>query len=157
MKKLMNVQNIKAVVMVSLAVTMLSSCAGMDTAGKKGQFGALGGAAGGALVGQAIGKNTESTLIGAAVGGMLGYMVGNEMDKYDLAQVNTTFETGVSNQPVKWVNPDTHTSYKMTPKPVYKAAGQSCRDAEVLAIIDGKEELVKMTACRDQHGQWQAK
>lgn len=120
----------------------------------KGQTGALGGAAGGALLGQAIGRNTEGTLIGAAVGGMLGYIIGNEMDKYDRAQLNQAYETSPSNRTTTWVNPDTGNNYSVTPQPAYQdQSGRNCRKAEILSTIDGKPEKTIATACRE-NGQW---
>lgn len=139
---------------VSLATVMLSGCAGFDAAGRKGMIGGGAGAGAGALLGQAIGHNTESTLIGVAVGGMLGYIVGNEMDKYDQQQMNSAFETGPSNQPVAWRNPDSGARYSMTPQPVYQNGGQYCRNAQIEAVIDGRTERLNSTACRDQRGSW---
>jgi surface antigen len=134
-----------------LFLLALSSCA------TKGQTGALGGAAGGALIGQAIGHSTEATLIGAVVGGALGYMVGNEMDKYDRAQLNRAYERGPSNQRSTWVNPDNGNRYAVTPQPSYQnpTTNRVCRKAEIDAVIDGKRERTYTTACRDQYGSWE--
>jgi surface antigen len=141
---------LKKYLLLSLLVTPLltTSCA------TRGQTGALGGAAGGALLGQAIGHNTGGTLIGAAVGGLLGYIVGNEMDKYDRDQLNQTYETAPSHQTTTWVNPDNGNHYRVTPQPAYQGPrGQNCREAEILATIDGKAEKTVATACRE-NGQW---
>lgn len=130
----------------------LSSCGQMN----KGQTGAGIGAASGALIGQAIGHNTEATLIGVAIGGMLGYIVGNEMDKYDKEQLNHVYERGVSGQSSSWRNPDNNNTYQVTPQPAYKNAQQrDCRQAEILATIDGKTEKTYSTACRNHDGQWE--
>lgn len=128
-----------------------SSCA------TKGQSGAAIGAAGGAIAGQAIGHNTGATLIGAAVGGALGYMVGNEMDKYDREQLNHTYERGVSGQANSWRNPDTGNSYEVRPQPAYNDSQtrRTCRQAEIIAVIDGKTERTYSTACRDDSGRWE--
>jgi surface antigen len=106
------------------------------------------------MVGQAIGGNTEGTLIGAAVGGMLGYVIGNEMDKYDREQLNRAYENTPSNQTTTWVNPDTGHNYRVTPEPAYQdRSGRNCREAEILATIDGKAEKTITTACRE-NGRW---
>ncbi len=136
----------------------------------KAQTGAMGGAAGGALIGQMIGHSTEATLIGAAIGTMLGYIVGNEMDKYDRAMVNKTFEEGESWKTKEWKNPDTGNEYRMTPRPAYqdkpirprvkkrrnqyRQPTRVCRQAEIEAWIDGKYQKTYTTACRDANGQW---
>ena len=132
---------------------LLSSCAnGPNKAG----MGAAGGAAGGALLGQAIGHNTEATLIGAVAGGLLGYIIGNEMDKYDREQLNHVYERGVSGQANSWRNPDNGNTYQVTPQPAYSNSSNGpCRKAEIQSIIDGKQETVYTTACRDNNGHWQ--
>ncbi len=133
---------------------LLSSCAnGPNKAG----MGAAGGAAGGAIIGQAIGHNTEATLIGAIAGGLLGYIIGNEMDKYDREQLNHVYERGVSGQANAWKNPDNGNSYRVTPQPAYTdtSTHRPCRKAEIQSIINGKQETVYTTACRDQYGHWQ--
>jgi len=121
---------------------------------QKATTGAVGGAAGGALLGQAIGHNTKSTLIGAAVGTMLGYMIGNEMDKYDHDQLNRAYEATPSHQTSTWSNPDNGNRYAVTPQPSYQdQTGRDCRDAEILATINGKAEKTVTRACRE-NGQW---
>ena len=77
--------------MAAMAIIFLLITSGCATTTSKGTSGAAIGAATGAIAGQAIGRNTTGTLIGAAVGGMLGYIVGNEMDKYDQAQLNQVY------------------------------------------------------------------
>ena len=136
-------------------IIVLTACTNSSL--NKGQQGALGGSAGGALVGQAIGGDTEATLIGAAVGGLLGYIVGNEMDKYDRRQLNQAYENVPSGQTTSWQNPDSGNSYTVTPKPAYTPADnpqQPCRQAEIVARIDGETERTFTTACRNANGQW---
>jgi len=141
-----------------VALFALTSCTGMGVQqGKKGQAGGVGGAAAGAIIGQAIGHNTEATLLGAAIGGLLGYIVGNEMDKYDLQELNRVYERGVSNRPSAWINPDTHNQYTVMPQPAYTdpVSHRVCRKAEIDAVIDGKRKKTYATACRDDYGRWQ--
>ncbi|MBC8209329.1 MAG: glycine zipper 2TM domain-containing protein [Desulfobulbaceae bacterium] len=138
-----------------LTLTLLTtSCANQEN---NAQSGIALGALGGALLGQAIGHDTEATLIGAAVGTMLGYIVGNEMDKYDREQLNHTYERGVSGQKNSWKNPDSGNYYEVTPQPAYvePKAQRTCRQAEIIAIIDGQPEKTYTTACRDNSGHWQ--
>ena len=141
--------------LIGLMGMTLVSCANVDM--NKGQQGALGGAAGGALLGQAIGRDTEATLIGAAVGGMLGYIVGNEMDKFDKRQLNQAYEFTPSGKTTSWQNPDSGNVYQVTPQPAYTHPNnpqRPCRQAEILAVIDGKTEKTYTTACRNDAGQW---
>lgn len=145
----------KFVLPLVVLAMILSSCA--ESQFTKGQQGAGFGAAGGAIIGQAIGRNTEATLIGAAVGTMLGYIVGNEMDKYDRQQLNQVYETAPSGQTTTWKNPDNGNAYQVTPQPAYtqpKQPNRPCRQAEILATIDGRTEKTYTTACRNNQGQW---
>lgn len=144
--------------LISLLLLTLTSCA--DSQLSKGTQGAGIGAASGAIIGQAIGRNTEATLIGAAVGTMLGYIVGNEMDKFDKQELNQAYEFGQSGQASSWQNPDSGNSYQVTPQPAYTSPQQPqtpCRQAEILATIDGKTEKTYTTACRNSAGQWELK
>ncbi len=146
----------KPILLVAVLLPLLlTSCANVDM--NKGQQGAVGGAAGGALLGQAIGRNTEATLIGAAVGTMLGYIVGNEMDKFDKRQLNQAYEFTPSGQTTSWQNPDSGNAYQVTPQPAYTKPGspqRPCRQAEILAVIDGRTEKTYSTACRNDAGEW---
>ena len=138
-----------------LSLTLLTtSCANQENNAQSGiQLGAISGA----LIGQAIGHDTEATLIGAAVGTMLGYIIGNEMDKYDRQQLNHVYERGVSGETNTWKNPDSGNRYQVTPKPAYTEprSKRPCRQAEIIAIIDGQPQRTYTTACRDNNGQWQ--
>lgn len=139
----------------SLAIILILATSGCAANPSRGTSGATIGAATGAIAGQAIGRSTKGTLLGAAVGGMLGYIIGNEMDKYDQAQLNQVYETSPSHQRSQWVNPDSKRSYTVTPKPAYtQPSGQVCREAEILATVDGRPEKVVSTACRDNEGRW---
>lgn len=130
---------------------LVSSCAVQTN---RAQSGAVMGAAGGAIIGQAIGHNHQATLLGALAGTMIGYMVGNEMDKYDREQLNHAYERGISGQPTAWVNPDTGSSYTVTPQPAVTTNDGPCRQANITAVIDGRTENTVTRACRDGNGQW---
>jgi len=141
--------------MAAMAIIFMLITSGCATDTSKGVSGGAIGAATGAIVGQAIGHSTKGTLLGAAVGGVLGYIIGNEMDKSDHARLNQVYESSPSHQRTQWVNPDTNRSYSVTPKPAYtQPSGQVCREAEILATVDGRPEKVVSTACRDNDGRW---
>lgn len=137
------------------AMLMLTSCADDGTMSKGGK-GAIGGAATGAVLGQVMGQNTTATLIGAAMGTVLGFIVGNEMDNKDKQQLNQALETGGTGQPVSWSNTDSGDTYQVTSQAPYTnpETQQKCRKAEIVATIDGKEEVTTSTACRKEDGQW---
>ena len=136
-----------------MALLTLAGCAGSQM--NYAQQGALGGAGLGALAGQAIGQNTEATLIGAGVGLMLGYIVGNEMDKNDRQNLNQTYESVPTGYSSQWQNPDSGNQYKVTPTSTTGSAQRPCRDAEIQAVIDGRQETTYTTACRNDRGVWE--
>lgn len=71
------------IIICSVFVAFLSSCAALDTKQKQGTaVGAGVGAGVGAILGQAIGRNKQSTMIGAGIGAALGGVAGNQMGKY---------------------------------------------------------------------------
>lgn len=75
------------IILSTVTLFMLASCATQSKTKKGAAYGAGGGAVAGAIAGQLIGGNTESTLIGAAigaaVGGAAGAGVGYMMDKQE--------------------------------------------------------------------------
>lgn len=137
---------------MAVAALLLCSCTGYGPS--KGVWGSGIGAATGAIAGQAIGRSTEGTLIGAAAGGLLGYIIGTEIDKYDAAQMQRAYEYTPSYQPVSWTNPDTGNSYNVTPYQAYNTPNGVCREAQIDAIIDGRRQTTRTTACRDNYGNW---
>lgn len=128
----------KMIVLATIALGLtLADHAG---AGSNGIDGLLLGAGGGALLGQAIGRNTKGTLIGAAVGTMVGYAIGNEMDKG-----RTPRAPGYGYQPPLDEPPR---AVALRPESM-----EYCREAEMLATIDGRAEKVYGKACL-QDGVW---
>lgn len=139
----------KNVILAFVLTVFLSSCA------TRAQTGMGTGAAAGAIAGQAIGRNTGATLIGAAIGAFLGYAVGNELDKADQANITAAYENIPDGRTSRWTNPNNGNEFAVTPQYTYKNNyNQDCREAEVLATIDGRPEKIIQKACRDQYGNW---
>lgn len=143
---------LRTVIVLVISGAMFS-CANVDA--NKGIQGAGFGSLIGAGIGQAIGKDTEGTLIGAAVGTMVGYIIGNEMDKYDRLNLNNVYENVPSGKVATWNNPDNNNHYEVSPGGAYNIGNKVCREAEIVAIIDGKREKVYSTACRNPLGVWE--
>jgi outer membrane protein OmpA-like peptidoglycan-associated protein len=73
----------KALLIMTLALFTLTSCASLDTSEKQGTaIGAGVGAAAGAGLGAAIGRDTKSAAIGAAIGTAVGAIAGNRIGAY---------------------------------------------------------------------------
>ncbi len=144
---------IRKIVFLLLFVFLTGACTT-----NKAQMGAVIGTLGGAAVGGQVGKKKDrrkNAVIGAFIGGVVGYIIGNEMDKYDRQKLNQTFEKVSSDKTNKWVNPDTGNKYEVTPEPAFYENSRICRKAKIKAIIDGKEEIVETTACRNPEGIWE--
>ncbi|MCA1743696.1 MAG: glycine zipper 2TM domain-containing protein [Desulfovibrionales bacterium] len=147
--------------MISMIVGLffLTGCAGnMNTAGGA----ALGGIAGG-IAGTQIGKGTGrtaaiigGTLAGAALGGYVGSYL-DRMDQMDRRNLNSTLETRPTGQTNQWNNPDTNTTYAVTPTNTYQQqeTNRYCREYSTEVIIEGNVERAYGTACRLGNGTWE--
>ena len=123
----------------------------------KEDAGTLIGAGTGAYVGSQIGGGTgqlAAIAIGTLLGGYLGGSIGKNMDELDRYRANQALETAPTGTAVSWSNPDSGTSYKMTPTKTYESASGPCRDYTTEAVIDGRAEVVHGTACRQEDGSW---
>lgn len=140
---------------MALLLALITSCADDGSMTTKGKTSA-GGAAAGAVIGQAVGKNRYATAIGAGFGTLIGYIVGNEMEKTDTQNLNNALENGTAGDPIAWTNPDTGDQYKVIPFEFFTddATQQKCRDAKIIANIEGKEQVSDTKACRQSDGHW---
>jgi len=117
-------------------------------------LGAIFGAAAGTQFGKGRGR-TVAILGGAVLGAVLGGEVGRSMEASDHAQTQHVLESNRTGQPTIWRNPDTGSQYKVLPTRTYKTGNNlDCRDFTTWAVIDGYEEEVKGTACRQSDGTW---
>jgi len=141
---------------ISCALAFTVGCQGPS----KGTTGAvLGGVAGGALgsqVGSGRGK-TIATIGGVLAGAALGGAIGGSMDKTDELHAQNALESTPTGQAVQWRNPDSGREYQVTPTKTYNNAttGQPCRDYTSTAVIDGQEQVINGTACRQADGTWE--
>lgn len=121
----------------------------------KAQTGAGVGTLAGATIGALTTKNKGlGAVIGAGIGGLLGYAIGNEMDKYDKAQIGKALEEQPSGKPLAWKNPDTGSSYEATPGTPYMQQDKIYRDITIKANVDGQEKDVRAKAYRGADGTW---
>jgi surface antigen len=117
---------------------------------------ALGAAAGG-LLGSQFGKGsgkTTMTIAGVLAGALAGGAIGRSMEPVDQACVSRTLENTPTGQTVAWQNPDSQSSYWVTPTKTYQSGGAPCREYVTDAVIDGRREKVYGTACRQADGSW---
>ncbi len=141
------------------SVLALSGCAGSGGQIGNREVGTGVGAILGGLLGAQVGGGTgqlAATAAGALLGAYLGGNVGHSMDQTDRARANQTLEATPTGQQSSWQNPDSGNRYDVTPTRTYEEAGRPCRDYTTEAVIDGRRETVRGTACREPDGSWRA-
>ncbi|HEX6111494.1 MAG TPA: RT0821/Lpp0805 family surface protein [Geminicoccaceae bacterium] len=122
-------------------------------------LGAIGGGLLGAQVGDGAGQ-LAATAAGTLVGAWLGSEVGSSLDRADRLHSQQATYTALEHNPTgtasTWRNPDTGHYGAVTPTRTYKTAERDCRDYEQTVVVDGQEETIRGTACRESDGTWRA-
>jgi surface antigen len=147
----------KYLVTALLLVFFLGACESSPPS--KEDIGMVSGAILGGVLGHQVGNGsgkTVATIGGAALGAFIGSGIGRNMDRDDQRKVTQTLETSPDNRAITWRNPNTGQSYSVTPTRTYESASGPCRDFNTTAMIDGREEVVQGTACRQPDGSWKA-
>lgn len=145
-------------VISSCLILTLSGCSSVN----KQDIGTVTGGALGGVLGNQVGHGdarVAATIAGTLLGACIGGSIGQTMDKVDQMQVNKTLESTPTNRTSSWTNPDTDTTYRVTPTKTYyrsQTSGerQPCREFTTVAIIGGKKQEVYGTACRQTDGSW---
>jgi len=121
-------------------------------------IGSLGGAALGGIVGNQFGSGSGKgllTAVGVVGGALAGGYVGRQMDPADHACVGRTLEHTPTGQTVAWHNPQNGAQYQVTPTGNFQnSGGEPCRNFTTQAVIDGQNQQVAGTACRQPDGSW---
>ncbi len=151
------------VLLISMSTGLHAECY-KDTNSSGGEVvGTLLGAAVGGLIGSQIGGGTGNKVaIGAGVlaGGLIGNKIGKSLDCRDQQYHSDTTQNTLERQPTgttrTWTNPDSGHSGAVTPTKTYIAAdGMPCRDFTQTINVDGQQEEINATACRQADGTWQ--
>ena len=118
---------------------------------------AAGGAVGG-LVGNQFGKSEGKgvmTALGVIGGALAGGYIGRSMDPADQGCVAQSLQNAPPNQPVAWQNPNSGSSYWVTPQDERSGHhGDKCRDYITDAVVNGQPTRTRSTACRQPDGAW---
>jgi surface antigen len=148
-----------------IAISVAACAATPETGqGAKENTGTLVGAVTGGLIGSQFGGGTgerlAAGLAGAAIGGMIGNRIGAGMDDEDkqraYAAQMQALESGRSGAAVPWKNPDSGRYGSVVPGPAYQSNGMQCRQFTHTVYIDGRPEVARGNACRNQDGTWTA-
>ena len=153
----MNRKHLLAALIAALfAPSLLSAC---DTPPSKQDIGMATGAIVGGVIGHQIGGGsgqTVATIGGAALGGFVGSSIGRNMDRNDQVKTAEALERSRDGQSTTWRNADNGQQYSVTPTKTYQGASGHCRDFTTRTEIDGRQEVVQGTACRQADGTWKA-
>ena len=121
------------------------------------------GALTGALIGNSVGKGggrVAATMVGAVLGGIVGSEIGRSMDKQDrlLAQQAEydALERGTSGRSRVWRNERNGNYGEIVPSRPYRRGSLDCRDYTHTVYIEGRPEVMRGTACRNEDGTWRA-
>ena len=143
-----------------LILAFLGACAS-DGAVRKRDVGMIGGAVGGGLAGQAIGgadptARVLGTIAGVIIGAAAGGYLGSLWDDHDRKQAAYALENNRDYRAATWKNPNTDREYTMQPvKTYYAKDGSPCREFTQTIYVDGKKQVGKGTACRQEDGTWE--
>ena len=151
-------RSMRAVLAISVSLS-LAGC-GPDGPAKADTGLVVGAVAGGILgnqVGGGVGK-VAATAFGAVLGGIVGSEIGRSMDQQDrqLAQQAEfdALERGQSGVSRQWRNPDNGRYGEVVPTRPYKRGVADCRDYTHKVFIDGQQQAMRGTACRNPDGTW---
>ncbi len=148
---------------LSIIVVLTTFLAGCATGGpyygpNKETQGAVAGGVIGGVLGSTIGDGRGQVWAAAAgtlIGALAGAHVGRQLDDRDRYYAGRTLETAPTGASKEWVNPDSGTTYSVTPTHTYDSGnGTPCREFTMDAYVGGKGEQVYGTACRQADGSW---
>ena len=142
----------KHIVTALLALLFLGAC---ESNPSKEDIGMATGAVLGGVLGHQIGSgsgNTIATIGGAALGAFVGSRIGRD----DQRKTAAALERSPDDRATTWKNPNTGQTYSVTPTRTYEGGSGPCRDFKTTTEIDGREEVVHGTACRQPDGSWKA-
>lgn len=143
---------------VLVVVSLVTGCADGPS---KQTIGTGVGAVSGALIGSLFGRGL-GTVAASAVGGLLGGWAGStagkawdRADKEKAAEALDKAQEAPVGETVAWNNPETGNSGAVTPVgESVDEAGNRCRDYQSSITVDGKDDVVHGTACRQPDGSW---
>ncbi len=149
----------KRIAAAFVAIFMLSGCEAGQ--GNSELWGTLIGAGLGVALGSTANHHDRAALMtmGGIMGAAAGNAVGRKLDEADRIKMtnarNRALESNRSYDTAGWYNPDTGTQGWVRPQPAYRDnSGQQCRKFDQTIVIDGKQERVSGTACRQPDGTW---
>jgi surface antigen len=144
------------IIAATLALGLLAACESPQPS--KEDIGMAAGAVLGGVIGHQFGKGTGQTVAtigGAALGAVVGNRVGRNADRSDQARATHALDRTADGEVTTWRSEETGMRYSVTPTRTYQeGSGDVCRDFTTVAQIEGRDEVVRGTACRQPDGAW---
>lgn len=144
------------VIATALALGLLAACESPQPS--KEDIGMAAGAVLGGVIGHQIGGGrgkTVATIGGAALGAFAGSRVGRTMDRNDQARAAHALDGSADGVSTTWRNDETGMRHSVTPTRTYQGdSGGRCRDFTTAARIEGRDEVIHGTACKQPDGTW---
>jgi len=140
-----------------LVLPLLAACESYSPS--KQDIGIAAGAVLGGVLGRQIGHGSGqdvATIAGAALGAFFGSHVGRKMDREDQLKTSAALERSPDGRSNTWRNPNNGQTYSVRPTRTYDGPAGPCRDFTAVTDIDGREEVVEGSACRQSDGSWRA-
>ena len=140
-----------------LVLPLLAACESYSPS--KQDIGMAAGAVVGGVLGHQIGHGsgqTVATIGGAALGAFFGSHVGRKMDREDQLKTSAALESSPDGRSSTWRNPNNRQIYSVKPTRTYDGPTGPCRDFTAVTEVNGREEVVEGTACRQPDGRWRA-
>lgn len=143
------------IIAATLALALLAAC---ESQPSKQDIGMATGAVLGGVLGHQVGGGsgkTVATIGGAALGAYVGNRVGRNMDRSDQSRATHALDQSVDGESTTWRNDETGARHSVTPTRTYHGdSGGRCRDFTTVTQIDGRDEVVHGTACKQPDGTW---
>ena len=141
-----------------LPVLVVAGCVGTGVGVNQGGGTPAGaGAVAGSQIGSGLGRSA-AIKGGAVVGAVAESEIGRRLDKKDLQAIARAeyqaLESAGPNRPVSWRNPRSGRRGHASAGPAYFVNDQKCRDYAHTIYLDGRPEMLRGTACRNQDGTW---
>lgn len=141
---------------ILLGCTFITGCT-YSRYGTNEQIGMVIGGTLGGLLGDQVDDydwRTAAIIGGTMAGSFIGGAIGHSMDTTDQLRTGQTLETVRTGVSSSWRNPDTGYEYRVVPTSTYETGSGPCREYTIDAVINGRREKVRGTACRQSDGTW---
>lgn len=148
----------KRIITTLISLVLSASLISCSSNTRNEDVGTVTGAVAGGLLGSLVGQGNGRVLAigaGALAGAYLGNQVGKSMDEQDRMKMTSTLNNNDVGQPAYWRNAKTGTHYKVVPiKNVSHHGNPYCREYQTIATINGQQQKMYGTACRQPDGSW---